>query len=275
MTGIRRWRTYGDGRYGQIHIRCAEPANGPGAKVPVVCFHPSPSSGATFALFQPAMAADRLVLCPDTPGFGGSDFPPGPVSIPDYAGAMADLLDSMGFGAERGPVDVVGTHTGSLIGAALAAARPDLVRRLALPSLALLNEQDRAKLKAMYGGVPPLLTDPDAVPKIWKQTVIDGPKAIAADRRMELFAERMRVGTRSWYGPEASLNFDCDAVLRKVQQPVLLLILDEMLGPNTRRAEPLLKNPTVVDISDRAGHDTWDTGPEIMAQPMRAFFDAA
>lgn len=274
MTAVRTQKIYAPSRYGQMHVVCAEPVAGH-ARTPVVCFHQSPSSGAQYKVFQQVMATDRLVLCPDTPGFGGSDGPSSPVTIPDYAAAMAEMLDHLGYGAGRkGGVDVVGCHTGTLIGTALAGSRSDLVRKLALPSLALFTEDERAKMKAQYGGPQPILTDPDFVPKVWRQTVIDGSKDFTPERRLELFAERLRSGTRAWFGPEASLNFDCATALKAVTQPVLLLVLNEMLGPNTRRAADIVKTATVIDISDRAGHGAWDSDPEALAKPIRAFFDA-
>ncbi len=269
--GVKVWRDYGAGRYGQIHVTSAGAAS---SKTPVVCFHQSPISGAQFRLFQEALAMDRLVLCPDTPGFGGSDAPPGPVTIPDYANAMADLLDGMGYGAKgKGPVDVVGCHTGTLISTALAILRPDLVRKVVYASLALFNADERAKMKAMYGGPQPILTDATYVPKAFQTTVIDGHGA-TPERRLEMFAERLRAGTKSWYGPEASLNYDCETALKQVQQPALLLVMNEMLGPNTRRAKDLLKNPTLSDVSAWADHGVWDTAPARFADEMRRFLDA-
>lgn len=273
---VKVWRSYGAGRYGQMHVTWAEPLNGPGAKTPIVCFHQSPISGSQFKLFQAAMAEDRLVLCPDTPGFGGSDGPEKPVTIPGYAGAMADLLDGLGYGAKgKGPIDVVGCHTGTLIGTELATSRPDLVRKLAMPSMALFNAEELAKTKAMYGGPQPILTDPEFFPKAWMTTVINGPKDITPERRLEMFAERLRSGTKSWFGPEASLNYDCESALKKLNQPMLLVVLNEMLGPNTRRAKDLVKNATLLDISAWAHHSVWDAEPKRLADEMRKFFDAA
>ncbi len=273
--GIQVWRQYGAGRYGQMHITAAQPNNGPGAKTPVVCFHPSPMSGLSYKVFQRVLAEDRLVLCPDTPGFGGSDGPGTPVTIPDYTAAMADMLDGLGYGANaKGAVDVVGCHTGTLICTELAVSRPDLVRKLAVPSLALFTSDERTKMKAQFGGPQPILTDPDFIPKVWRTTVFEGANETAA-RRLEMFTERLRAGTKGWFGPEASLNYDCESRLKQVMQPVLLLVLNEMLGPNTRRAKEIVHFPVLVDISAKAGHNAWDVEASLMAETMRAFFDVA
>jgi pimeloyl-ACP methyl ester carboxylesterase len=276
VMGVKVWREYGSGRYGQIHITCAQPEAGPGPKTPVVCFHPSPMSGSYYKFFQQALAADRLVLCPDTPGFGGSDGPDAPVTIPDYAGAMADLLDGLGYGAKgKGAVDVVGCHTGTLICTELAASRPDLVRKLSLPSLALFTPDERTKMKAQFGGPQPVLTDPDFVPRVWRTTVMDSSKEPPSERRMEMFVERLKSGTKGWFGPEASLNYDCESRLKLITKPILLLVLDEMLGPNTRRAKDIVAFPILVDISAQAGHGAWEAQAPLMAETMQAFFDVA
>jgi pimeloyl-ACP methyl ester carboxylesterase len=180
----------------------------------------------------------------------------------------------VGFGANgKGKLDVVGCHTGTLIGTELAVARPDMVRKLALPSLALFTPEERAKMKAQFGGPQPILTDPDFVPKVWRTTVLEGGSE--PERRLEMFVERLRAGTKGWFGPEASLNYDCESRLKQVEQPILLLVLNEMLGPNTKRAKDIVKNGVVVDISSQAGHGAWDAQAELMARSMRAFFDAA
>lgn len=272
---VKAWRGYGAGRYGQIHVAFAAPAAGPGDRRPVVCFHQSPMSGAQFSPFQNALAIDRLVLCPDTPGFGGSDAPPAPVTIPDYAAAMADLLDDQGFGAAgRGAVDIVGCHTGTLIGMALALARPDLVRKLVMPSIALFDAAERAAMKAKYGGPQPLLTDPGFVPAAFKASVIDGPAEMTPERRLALFAERLRSGTRSWYGPEASLNYDCEGALKRLEKPLLCVVLNEMLAANTRRAATLAPNAQLLDLSAWATHAAWDAAPVRLADAVRPFLDA-
>ncbi len=274
--GAKVWRQYGAGRYGQIHLTMAQPDAGPGSLTPVVCFHPSPMSGASYKVFQRVLAEDRLVLCPDTPGFGGSDGPDTPVTIPDYAAAMTDLLVGLGYGAKgKGPVDVVGCHTGTLIGVELATGRPDLVRKLSLPSLALFTAEERTKMKVQFGGPQPILTDPDFVPKVWRTTVIEGSTDSPPERRLELFVERLRSGTKGWFGPEASLNYDCESRLKQLTQPLLLLVLNEMLGPNTRRAKDIVKHAVLVDISAQAAHGAWDAQAQLMADSMRVFFDAA
>jgi pimeloyl-ACP methyl ester carboxylesterase len=74
------------------------------------------------------LAAQRLVLAPDLPGFGDSP-PVGPgFSLDETAGALAEAL------GERvtAPFDLVGNSLGGAVALILAVQRPELVRRLVL-----------------------------------------------------------------------------------------------------------------------------------------------
>jgi epoxide hydrolase 4 len=71
------------------------------------------------------LAKDRLVLAPDLKGLGGSEIG-GPYDVPTLVRELAALV----LHEVDGPVDVVGHDWGGVLALALAAARPDLVRRL-------------------------------------------------------------------------------------------------------------------------------------------------
>jgi len=72
------------------------------------------------------LAADFRVVTPDLLGYGESDVPPGPYSIPRHAGAVADVLDELGLEA----VTLVGLSMGGGVAIQVALDRPDLVDRL-------------------------------------------------------------------------------------------------------------------------------------------------
>ena len=97
QDGVRTWRQYAKCRFGQIHMVAAAPATDTG-KSPLVCLHQSPVSGDYYREFQALMAADRLVLCPDTPGYGSSDPTPSQPDMAALGGAMAEALTDLGYG---------------------------------------------------------------------------------------------------------------------------------------------------------------------------------
>lgn len=72
------------------------------------------------------LAPDYHVVAPDLLGYGESDLPPGPYSIPRHAGVIADALEEL----DLGPVTLVGLSMGGGVAMQLTLDRPDLVDRL-------------------------------------------------------------------------------------------------------------------------------------------------
>jgi len=95
--------------------------------VPLFCLHPSELSSRTFHRFLPEIAEDRSVYAPDLPGCGESDAAPS-MNFKDAAAAVADLAKDL----RLRQIDVLGFRFGAGVVLELAAARPELVRRLVL-----------------------------------------------------------------------------------------------------------------------------------------------
>jgi pimeloyl-ACP methyl ester carboxylesterase len=260
MPTIRR--AYGRCRNGQLHYADAGVTT---RARPLVCFHQSPISGSQFARFQPQMAEDRRVLCPDTPGFGGSDVPTAPPSIGDYAAAMGDWLDDL----KLNNVDVLGFHTGTLVAMELAILRPDVVRRLSLTSLALFTDEERERNRKVFGNPRPLFDDPEYLARYYRDQVSAADPAISDVRRLELFTERMRAGANSWWGPAAVFAYDTAARAKLVTQPVLLFVMRDTLADATRRASQLFPKSSVVERLDLHGPTAWDSHPDAIAAEIR------
>jgi pimeloyl-ACP methyl ester carboxylesterase len=125
---VRTRRAYFDCRFGQLHVRTAFPATGGfDEQVTLICLHPQQGSSRLFVRFLPEIADVRSVYAPDLPGCGESDPAPGS-SIADAAGAISDLANDL----RLRQIDLLGVHTGAAVAMELAAARPELVRKLVL-----------------------------------------------------------------------------------------------------------------------------------------------
>ena len=125
---VRTRRAYFDCRFGQLHVRTAFPTTGGfDEQVTLVCLHPEQRSSRIFARFLPQIADVRSVYAPDLPGCGESDPSPAP-SVGDAAGAIADLARDL----RLRQIDLLSLHSAGAIALDLAAARPELVRRLVL-----------------------------------------------------------------------------------------------------------------------------------------------
>ena len=76
-----------------IHYRIAGDANSSFHSFASICRHIVVIS----LLFQKELSAERLVLCPDTPGCGNSDAPSTPPKIEDYVELLMSLCDGLGL----------------------------------------------------------------------------------------------------------------------------------------------------------------------------------
>jgi len=141
---------------------------------PLVLIHASGGSGGAWQPMIPALAGHHHVVRVDLPGCGRSA-PARSYDVPDQAGRVAAVLDSLGLRS----VAVAGHSSGGYVATALAEQRPDLVRSLALissgPSLDALMPQPLLLRALLAPPLGPLLwaARPDAF-------IRGGIKAMAA-----------------------------------------------------------------------------------------------
>ncbi|HTV98600.1 MAG TPA: alpha/beta fold hydrolase [Steroidobacteraceae bacterium] len=153
---VRTRRAYFDFKFGQLHVRTAFPTTGGFDEgVTLFCLHSREGSSRSFARLLPEIADERSVYAPDLPGFGESDAAPS-ASCAEAAHAVSDLASDL----RLRQIDVLGVGFGAAVALDLAAARPELVRRLVLI------------------GTPPL----DRIPPVKQQTLV---LRVNADRAEE------------------------------------------------------------------------------------------
>lgn len=138
---VRTRRAYFDCQFGQLHVRTAFPTTGGfDEQVTLFCLHPIDASSRTFSRFLPELADVRSVYAPDLPGFGESD--PSPTrSIADAATAISDLAN----GLRLRQIDLLGVQYGAGVALELAAARPELVRRMVLAGVPTVERMPAVK----------------------------------------------------------------------------------------------------------------------------------
>jgi len=162
---VRTRRAYFDCKFGQLHVRTAFPTTGGfDEQVTLICLHPMDASSRTFNGLLSELADVRSVYAPDLPGYGESDSSPAR-SIADAASAISDLADDL----RLRQIDLLGIQYGADVALELAAARPELVRRLVLAGvldaerLALVKQQRLMINAADYSDEPN-----DAAPLHWR-----------------------------------------------------------------------------------------------------------
>lgn len=265
-AGPRISRTYFECRYGQLHVHHAiPPGGGFDEATTLICLHQSPMSARVFRRFIELAGVDRSVYAPDTPGFGESDPPPSAPSIMDYAAAITDFLDNMRFRK----VDLLGYHTGSLIAAEIAIARPDLVRRLVLVAVPVLTDTEKDAFHRKPWPVP-AAEDGSHLTAEWARSLQWRGPGVTLDMLAQSFAEKLRNGPQAWWGANAVMNHNSAERLRHVKQPALVLRPRDDLWDATARVRGLLPDACFVDMPD-FGHGLFDVAPEAVATQIREF----
>jgi pimeloyl-ACP methyl ester carboxylesterase len=178
---VRTRRAYFDCRFGQLHVRTAFPATGGfDEQVTLFCLHADQSSGRAFARFLPEIADVRSVYAPDLPGLGESD-PSPTLSVGEAAGAISDLADDL----RLRQIDLLGISSGARAALDLAAARPDLVRRLVLAGVTAVDGIPAVKQQTLV--MRTRLETPDDIAKL-KGVLPNGKFVDVEDYATDLFA---------------------------------------------------------------------------------------
>lgn len=237
-------RQYVEGPYGQVHLYTAGKAGG---KRPLICSHQSPLSGRTFDALMREMGRDRLVLAPDTPGFGHSDPPPAPLTIAGYAAAHGQVIDAM----DLGPIDVLGVHTGARIAVEFTRVRRDRVRHVTLVGAAVYTDEERAAQRAWTGKslTPTEGSDGAHVLRMWNNWAqFRGPGV--TDAMIERYlSDSLRQRGSGADAMMAVFSHDMETALRDLDQPVLVFNVRDDIYEATKRSAACLKNGRVVDLS--------------------------
>jgi pimeloyl-ACP methyl ester carboxylesterase len=267
-------KRYVPGRYGQLHLR---EAGADGKHLPVLLLHQNPSSSLEYEPLMQALATDRRVVAFDTPGYGMSDSPPGPLSIAEYVAAMAESLEAAGLGKDN-PFNVYGFHTGSLLTVEMALARPDAVRQIALTGLPMRSAEERAAMLAKANDVPVLdeagTVALDMGRKLWDYVVASRTKGIPLAHQARLWMDKYRALDKSSWAYVGVWSYDYER-LRQVTQPALLIQPAEVIRDVSIAAARMIPDHTIADLP-QFERDVLDL-PEAVtafAAAMRDFFGA-
>lgn len=271
MSKIRK--EYVDGRWGQLHFRIAQ---GPHNPPPLLLLHPTPKSGWIYEPLLETFRADRVVIAPDTPGYGASAGPESPASIEDFADEMLALMGQLAASGDipSGPFDVMGYHTGSVTSVALAQRAPQAVRKLILVSLAAYDAHVRqTKREALRTWQGPK-EDGSHLTAMWSlmQTLFD-PR-IDTQWKHDSFAENLRSGARAHWGFDAVFRYDLQAALDALKHPTLILNPEDDLWLPTRMNAPRVKDAEYVELPG-VGHGLFELEKDRIAGLVSEFLDRA
>jgi pimeloyl-ACP methyl ester carboxylesterase len=269
QTSTKFRRAYADGPYGQIHYRYVL-AKG-SSKTPLICLHASPMSGIVYENWIEEMGKDRNAFAPDTPGYGGSDTPPQPVQISDFARAIIRFMDEI----KVAQADIMGYHTGSFTTIELAKSFPTRVRKTVMISAPIFNEAELENLRKSTVRPAPtfdqmLETTLNNVRKNGKGMFTDVP---TDDRYWDFSLERMRHYRTSSWGFAAAFNYDLAGAIQQVKQPILVLNPQDDLWEQTPRAKPYLNAQSRIHDLPGRTHGMMDSHTVDIAKVVRQFLN--
>lgn len=261
-------KMYVDCRFGQLHLHTAFPSSGGFDELTaLLCIHPSPLSGSVFHGLLADMGRDRSVYAPDLPGHGESDAPDSPPSIPDYAMAVGDLLDSL----RLRQVDVIGYQTGSLVAVELAIARPEQVRRVILAGVPVFDAKEREAFNARPWQARAREDGSHLLDEWQRIRRARGPLAPLA-RVAEDMVGTLQAGESAAWGAAAAANYPAGERLPLARQQVLVLRPKDEFWDMTARADALLHEGRRVDLPD-VGSQALDAGVGTVVRYAREFLD--
>ena len=261
-------RGYFECRYGQLHVHNAIPPGGGFEEgTPLLCLHPSPSSGRAFRRFLAVAGLGRSVFAPDLPGFGDSDPPPPGAGVAEHAAAIGDFLDAM----RLRQIDLLGHRFGALVAVELAALRPALIRRMVLVSPPGMSDTAGP---AAAAAAPQHLSGPAAdgshlLTEWGRALAYCGPSA-SPEVVTAALAERLRNGNEAAAASAAERSYPLRARLAQLTAPLLVLRLGDEVASNTGQARDIPARARLVELRER-GASVFESAPEAVAQALEPF----
>ena len=239
LRGTTR-RGYADLPWGQVHYRYGGEVGQP----VLLILHQSPLSSATYdAVIGPLAKRGVRTVAIDTPGFGMSDPPPRPWSIPEYAAAVWQVVDAL----ELPSPYLLGQHTGAVIGAEAALAAPDRVSGLILQGLPLYDDDERREKSRSYapGYVPG--SDGDHLRVIWDRVLGLYPR-LTPDEANRQVGEYLLVGPDYATAYRAVFAHRLDTAALRAVPTVLLHGGDDLVDRMTTAVRAALPDAPLVII---------------------------
>ncbi len=249
---------------GQIHFRQD------GSKGPLLfLFHETALSSRIFERTLPLLAAQCQVIAFDTPGYGKSDPPNGPISLREYAERLATAMVSFG----DAECTVAGVHTGAAIAVALITEFPgSRIVRAVLSGVPLFSPKEIDHFQNIIRE-PVIREDGQHLSEEWR-----GRRRLwGGDSDLDLlqlgFVEQMEVYRRCHWGHDAVFAYDIGSALPRVECPVLLLNGErDSLATNDERASKILPRAWLKLIEGTGGQLAYRR-PELFAQEILSFME--
>jgi pimeloyl-ACP methyl ester carboxylesterase len=239
---------------------------------PILLIHQTSLSHLEYTPLARNLARDREVVAIDLPGYGGSDPLPAPITIDQYADAVADAIAALRTHGGAASYDVMGTHGGSFVTCQLALAHPELVHRIVVNGLAL---ETPAQAHARYVTIRRDEPFPATVLRLQQGLVgllAQKDSGLDPEGISMILVDSLRSYNRRWYLFDASARYPGMDRLPHIRQKMLILTMQDDLRDDTMRSIKFIPQAQLIDLSPLARlpyyHD-----PARVAAVVRNFLD--
>jgi pimeloyl-ACP methyl ester carboxylesterase len=260
MTCIKKG--YLETTHGQVHYRAAGERGAPS----LLLLHQTASSSAMYEELMERLANQFCLFAPDTPGFGGTFFPPQRATMEFYAEVLYEAALSFGFDSYF----VFGHHTGASIAVQIEFDHPGFAQKMILSGPPYLTTEQREGLRASIAPIV-LQEDGSHLLKLWTRLrAKDTTVPIELTHRE--FLLNLHAGERYHEAYLAVCDHDFNAQLAALNCPVLVMAGDnDTLLSALEPAYDALKHGRMRRIPD-ANTYICDRWPEVVAEIVREFF---
>ncbi len=235
---------------------------------PILCLHNAGGSGRLLVPVLRDLGHDRSVYALDLPGHGTSDVPTSRASVADFAGALADFLDSLRLRS----VDVIGYQLGALAAAELrdCTAGNKFVARCC-GALRRIRSRSARRCWAKPERLGSREDGSDVVEE-WRQLLERRGPGVPVSALLDSFSDRLRSGSQGAKASSAVLEYPVSERLPLLKQQSIVLHLRDEFGDYAPRVRASLPNSSLVDLPDY-GRDFIGAAPQRFASVAREFFD--
>jgi len=264
-------RAYAEIPEGQVHYRYE------GSGEPLLLLHQTPFSSDEYSLMIPILAdGGYRIVAMDTLGYGGSDKPPRPYLIEDYARSIASFIEVLGI--EK--TSVVGHHTGASLGIELAASFPNRVDKLIISGCSLYTPEERqTRISNPKLGLKEITRDGSFLMEnwdsIWKSKSPD--VNTAANMTLEIafrfFTAKMMAGPRLHDAHQAAYRYEKEPKLSLIKSPTLVLSGTEDMFYGTIETVKSLIPRSRKQVITGAGNHITNQKPNEFAQAILDFLE--
>lgn len=265
MQRIRKG--YADGRWGQVHY--AECGEG----MPLVLVHQSPTDSVQFArVMEPLAQRGIRAIAVDLPGFGGSDTPPAPPTIADYAHIVPAVLDRLGLAA----ASLLGHHTGAVVVTEAALQFPARVQKIVLNGPLPMSDEERGQWRTLLAREKEwnLRWDGSHIQELWNFRLNAQPQWTDVEAFHANFVHGLLGGRTVWYAHDAVMSYRHEEAVDRLTQPCLILAnTGDAIYYLSQRARERWPRHAYAEL-DGGTIDIIDEQPEAWSDRVAAFLRA-